>query len=274
MSDSTLQTREPTGGPVCQPAPRRPGAINIMGLPVHPVDSAAILEFFAGVIETDRQALGLHANVLGCNLAARNPWLKALYNEAQLVHCDGDGIRWGCRILGLPPPPKVAYNVWLWELVAWCEQRGFSLYLLGGRPGVAQRAADNLTARHPGLRIPGVHHGYFDKQGPQSDRVVAEINRLGPDFLLVCFGMPTQELWVRDNKSRLAVHVLLTAGAALDFAAGDVPVAPGWMIRLQIEWLFRFLREPVRMFRRYIIGNLQFIGRALAERLRRGRTME
>ena len=251
------------------PVGRRAEALNLLGLPVHAVDARQVLDFMAEAIAAKRQAVILHLNVFGANLAARNPWLKAVFHDAQLVFCDGDGIRWGLRILGRKPPPKITYNEWLWQMADWCQEHGFSVYLLGGRPGVAQRAARNLEARNPDLRILGTHDGYFEKEGRQSETVVAEINRLHPDILLVCFGMPIQERWLRDNSSRLAVHVLLTGGAALDYAAGIIPVAPRWMKGLQIEWLFRFLREPVRLFGRYVIGNPRFMARVLAQRVRR-----
>ena len=251
------------------PARRREGALDLMGVTVHPVDSSQVLGFIADVIAQGRRAAILHLNVFGANLAARHRWLKEYYGDAPLVFCDGDGIRWGLRILGLPAPPKITYREWLVRLASWCEERGFSMYLLGARPGVATEAARNLAARHPRLRIAGTHDGYFDKEGPETDAVVAQINGVRPDVLLVCFGMPAQERWVRDNSPRLAAHVVLTGGAALDYAAGIVPMTPPWMARYHMEWLFRFLREPVRLFGRYIIGNPRFMARVLVERLRR-----
>jgi N-acetylglucosaminyldiphosphoundecaprenol N-acetyl-beta-D-mannosaminyltransferase len=243
--------------------------VELMDIPVHPAGSSQILDYMRGVIVQQRQAVILHINVYGANLAARHPWLKKFFSEAQLVFCDGDGIRWGLRILGLRPPPKVTYNVWADQLAAWCAEHDFSLYLLGARPGVAQRAAINLKARHPALRIAGTHHGYFQKDGPETDSVINEINDASPDVVLVCMGMPVQERWIRANSSRLAAHVLLSAGAALDYVAGIIPVTPAWIARLQMEWVYRFLREPIRLFMRYIVGNPRFVARVVAERLRR-----
>lgn len=260
----------PDNPPVYEPAKRRSEPLDLLGLPVDTGDADATLDFMAEVIDDGRQAVILHLNVFGANLAGRHPWLKTVFRNAQLVFCDGDGIRWGLHVLGQTPPPKITYNVWLWQMAAWAEQRGAGVYLLGGRPGIAQLAAENLAARHPDLRICGMHHGYFDREGPQNEAVVAEINRLSPDVLLVCFGMPLQEKWVRDNASRLATHILLTGGAALDYAAGVIRTTPGWVKRLQMEWLYRFSCEPVRLFRRYIIGNPCFMGKVFLERLRRG----
>jgi len=251
--------------PLVRPRSRR---LDCLGIPVDCVDSSQILDFMAEVIARGHQAVILNVNVNLANLAARQPWLKAYFQQGHLVFCDGDGIRWGLRILGFRPPPKVTYNELLWDIARWSSERGFSLYFLGARPGVAERAADKLRACHPHLRVLGTHHGYFEKEGRENDAVVAEINRLRPDVLLVCFGMPAQERWVRDNSPRLAVHALMTGGAALDYGAGVARTTPRWIKHLQLEWLFRFSLEPARLFSRYIIGNPLFIGRVLAERFR------
>jgi N-acetylglucosaminyldiphosphoundecaprenol N-acetyl-beta-D-mannosaminyltransferase len=263
----------PAGG-YC-PAERAEGAVELLGIHVHDVTSTGVLDYMEAVIRGGRQAVILHANAFAANLAGRHEWMRAALRNAQMVFCDGDGIRWGCRILGLKVPPKVTYARWLPLVGDWCAREGHSIFFLGGRPGVAEEAARRYQERHPGIRIAGTHHGYFEKSGPESDAVVAEVNRAKPDVLLVCFGMPIQERWVQDNAPRLAAHVLLTGGAALDYAAGKASLTPPWMIRLELEWLYRFLKEPRRLFARYALGNPEFLMRVFAERLRRiGRRAE
>jgi N-acetylglucosaminyldiphosphoundecaprenol N-acetyl-beta-D-mannosaminyltransferase len=258
-----------------RPAERAGGAIELLGIQVHDVTATGVIDYMEAVIAGGRQAVILHANAFAANLAGRHEWMRRALREAQMVFCDGDGIRWGCRILGLAVPPKVTYARWLPLVGDWCARSGRSIYFLGGRPGVAEQAARRYRERHPGIRIAGTHHGYFEKSGPESDAVVAEINSVRPDVVLVCFGMPIQERWVRDNASRLATHVLLTGGAALDYAAGKASLTPPWMIRLELEWLYRFLKEPRRLFARYALGNPEFLMRVFAERLRRiGRRAE
>jgi N-acetylglucosaminyldiphosphoundecaprenol N-acetyl-beta-D-mannosaminyltransferase len=250
-------------------APRLAGAVDILGVPVHPVNRQGILDYISSTIAARQQAIVLHANVFGVNLSNQHSWLKDFYRQAHLVFCDGDGIRWACVILGFQVPEKVTYNVFLWELAAFCERFRFSLYLLGGRPGVADQARANLQARYPQLHILGASDGYFPKDGDGSLAVIENINSVRPDVLLVCFGMPIQEQWVSDNASRLAVHVILTGGAAIDYGAGVIAVAPRWMKQLQMEWFFRLLVEPVRMFRRYVVGNPIFLARVLVGKFRK-----
>lgn len=252
-----------------RPAERAGDAVELLGIRVNDVSATGVIDYMEAAIHDDRQAVILHANAFAANLAARHGWMREVLREAQMVFCDGDGIRWGCRILGLRVPPKVTYARWLPMVGDWCAQKGHSIYFLGGRPGVAEQAAKRYQQSHPGIRIAGTHHGYFDKSGPESDAVVAGINRARPDVLLVCFGMPVQERWVHDNAPRLATHVLLTGGAALDYAAGVASLTPQWMIRLELEWLYRFLREPRRLFTRYVVGNPEFLLRVFAQRIRR-----
>jgi N-acetylglucosaminyldiphosphoundecaprenol N-acetyl-beta-D-mannosaminyltransferase len=256
--------------PVYPHAARRAGARHLLGLPVHHVDGSEVLDFIGDVIAAGEQATVLNVNVNCVNLAQKHPWLKDFFADAPLVFCDGDGVRWGLRILGQEPPPKVTYNRWMPTLATFCAERGHTMFFLGARPGVAALAARRLVDRHPGLRIVGIRDGYFDKEGSENDAAIDDVNRVRPDVLVVCFGMPAQERWVRDNRDRLATHVLLTGGAAFDYAAGIVPIAPRWMVHIQMEWLYRFLYEPIRMFGRYMVGNPRFVLRVLRERLRRG----
>jgi N-acetylglucosaminyldiphosphoundecaprenol N-acetyl-beta-D-mannosaminyltransferase len=255
---ATYRSAEPAGN-----------AVDLLGIRVNDVSATGVLEYMESAIRADRQAVILHANAYAANLAGRHAWMRDVLRGAQMVFCDGDGIRWGCRILGLRVPPKVTYARWLPMVGDWCAASGRSIYFLGGLPGVAEQAAQRYREAHPGIRIAGTHHGYFEKAGAESDAVVAEINRARPDVLLVCFGMPIQERWVSDNAPRLAAHVLLTGGAALDYAAGKASLTPQWMIRLELEWLYRLVMEPRRLFKRYVFGNPEFLMRVFAERARR-----
>ena len=119
------------------------------------------------------------------------------------------------------------------------------MFLLGAKPGVADAAAEKMRERFPGLVIAGTNDGYFQDDDP----VVEKINAAQPDLLLVCLGAPKQELWMQRNAPRLRVGLMAGLGGSLDGFAGTVRRAPKWMIRLQLEWLYRLLREPSRIGR-------------------------
>lgn len=250
-------------------APRRPPDMMLLGLPMHRVGVDDVHAFIDDTVANGRRAIALNLNVYCVNLALEHAWLHEFIRSVHLVFCDGDGVRLGLRLLGHDPPPKITYNEWLWQLCAFCERRGLSIFFLGGKPGVAADAARNLTARHPRLRIAGVHDGYFDKTGEENGRVVAQINAAAPDILLVCFGMPVQERWILDNWQSIDAHVFLKGGAAFDYASGRLRKAPAWIIRIQLEWLYRLGQDPRRLFARYVIGNPYFLLRVLLEKFSR-----
>ena len=127
---------------------------------------------------------------------------------------------------------------------------GKSVFLLGGRPGVAEKAANNLCARFPRLKIAGVHDGYFDFASEENSAVISEINRSGADVLFVCIGAPLQEKWVYKNRADLSsARLIACLGGSLDIYAGEAKRAPALFIKSRAEWLWRLLREPRRIVR-------------------------
>ena len=124
-------------------------------------------------------------------------------------------------------------------------QTGQTLYLLGGKPGIAEKAAVNLQAKHPGLKVVGTADGYFKDETP----VVERINDSEPDVLFVCLGAPKQELFMVDHRRELQVGLMIGLGGSLDGFAGTVKRAPVWMQRAGLEWLYRLLKEPRRLKR-------------------------
>jgi len=133
------------------------------------------------------------------------------------------------------------------------------IYLLGAKPGVAQATADNMVERYPNLTVAGVRDGYFNAE--EEDAVVEAINESGARILLVAFGAPRQELWLEQWRDRLAPPVCMGVGGLFDFYSGRIARAPAWMREMGLEWVFRLLQEPGRMWRRYVIGNPLFLYR-------------
>jgi N-acetylglucosaminyldiphosphoundecaprenol N-acetyl-beta-D-mannosaminyltransferase len=247
-------------------APRYGDAFSILGAQCHGVSVDDVHRYIEQVISHRQQALVLNLNVNCVNLCQQLPWLKDFTNQAQMVFCDGDGVRWGARLLGHQAPPKITYDRWIWQLAELAEQKHYRFFFLGGKPGVAEAAAEKLRQRFPRLEIVGTHDGYFGKQGEQSERVIAAINRAKPDILVLGFGMPVQERWLRDHWRGIAAHIFLTGGAVFDYASGAAKRAPNWMIRYHLEWLHRLVREPKRLFKRYVVGNPLFMLRVMLEK--------
>ena len=163
-------------------------------------------------------------------------------NGADLVLPDGIGVIKGAAILGTPlreRVPGVEFAAGLLERLAETEH---SVYFLGGKPGVAGQAAENLSRRYPGLRCAGTHDGYFREDAP----IVEEIRRSGADVVFVCLGVPKQELWIVRNGADTGAKLLCGLGGSLDVFAGTAKRAPAFFCDHGLEWFYRLCKEPWR----------------------------
>lgn len=176
--------------------------------------------------------------------------LRAVVNSASLVIPDGIGVVKAARILGTPLKGKVAGVELGREVLAFAAQDALPVYFLGGKPGVAELAAEKMTEAYPGLIVAGMRDGYFQKNGPENDAAVAQVNESGAKILFVCLGAPAQEKWIAENMAKMpGVQILLGLGGSLDVYAGTVKRAPKIFIRLGLEWFYRLLKEPWRIGR-------------------------
>ena len=243
--------------------------VEIIGLKVQSHVQPELNEAIGSIILSGGHAVVPNVNIHFANLAYRRPWLREFFNSAPLNFCDGAGIQLAARLLGQRIGERITYGDWFDSLAAYCQARNFSLFFLGGQPGVAAAAADTIVARHPNLVIAGVHHGYFDKcrHSSENAEVISAINRCRPSILLVAFGMPLQEEWLAQNWGQIDACVALTGGAVFDYLSGRMRRAPIWLRRCGCEWLGRLLVEPRRLWKRYLIGNPLFLSRVLRQRL-------
>jgi len=212
-----------------------------------------------------------YVNINAINIAQRDEDFRAFLDGARIVYCDGEGVRLGGRLLGHRLPSRIALTHWVWDLCAWCEEHGFSIFFLGAANEVVQRAVQNVTARSPRLKVAGCYHGYFEKSGPESDLVISQINEAKPNVLFVGFGMPLQERWIGQNFVALCANAILTCGSMIEYVAGVRSVSPPWMANHGFEWIYRLCQEPHRMWRRYLLGNPLFLIRILFQRVKQGR---
>ena len=185
------------------------------------------------------------------------------------VFPDGIGINIACKMLKNPLVENVNGTDMLPFLCASCCQNNYSLYLLGAKPGVVDKMKANLEDKYPGLKITGTQHGYFDRQS-QGDEVIRQINESGADILLVAFGAPHQEKWILQHQHQLSPKILMGVGGLFDFYSGNIARAPVWMREIGIEWVYRLLQEPKRMWKRYIIGNPLFLFRVMKWKMTEG----
>lgn len=177
--------------------------------------------------------------------AKRDEEFRGILNGADLTVADGIGVIYAARILGRPLKEKVTGIGLASGLCGRMAQQGKKLFLLGAKPGVAQAAGEKLCERYPGLKICGVHDGYFTDDAP----VVEQIRRSEADVVFVCLGAPKQEKWMARNGKACGAKLLLGLGGSLDVFAEQVKRAPeGWQ-KLGLEWLYRLIRQPSRIGR-------------------------
>ena len=228
-----------------------------------PQDLLARITGWVGEGGPPRRVMYVNAHVL--NQSQEQPELRDTLEQADLVYCDGYGVRLAAKALDVEIPHRMTGADWIWDLAMLCERAQQSIYLLGSEPGIAEQAARRLRRRFPALALTGAHHGYFEVGSPHDERVIEHVNGCRPDILLVGMGTPKQELWVRHNAHRLDVDVIWTVGALFDYVSGRVPRAPAWLADNGLEWIFRLAIEPQRMWRRYLLGNPVFVSRVLAQ---------
>lgn len=188
-----------------------------------------------------------------------------LRSRTDYLFADGIGIVLASKILGTPMRDNVNGTDLLPFLCEMCAERGYRLFLLGAKPGVAEVMRQKLTARYNGLQIVGTQHGYFDRT-TESEHIIQHINATHPDVLLVAFGAPWQEQWIDAHHQQIDAGIQMGVGGLFDFYSETKKRAPRWMRQVGGEWIYRLLLEPGRMWRRYIIGNPYFLAQVIRYR--------
>lgn len=244
--------------------PLRPPRFYLSGIPVDRVtmDYAAAL-----VIEALRsRSSGTPLLIMGPNaqlvtLATRQTKFAAALRSATLAVPDGISVVLASRLLGQPIRERVTGGDLMERLCADAARQNLSVFFLGGLPGAAELTARKFERKFPGFRTAGTYcpPPGFEDDPVESARIRQRIAGSRPDLLCVAFGAPKQEIWMYENCAHLPIGAAISVGAALDTQAGLRRRAPGWTHRIGMEWLYRLIHEPRRLWRRYLIGNTHFI---------------
>ena len=189
------------------------------------------------------------------------------YKNASLVLADGMSLIWASRLLGNPVREKITGMDLFYLLVPLARRWGQSVYFLGGDEEVIRGVVDHARTKFDGLNISGWHHGYFTDH----DAMVREINEAAPDILFIALGFPRQEKWICKNIDRLNIKVAICVGGIFDILSGRKKRAPHCLQTIGMEWFWRLIHEPRRLWRRYLLGNPKFICLALQEFLKKDR---
>ncbi|HEY6331605.1 MAG TPA: WecB/TagA/CpsF family glycosyltransferase [Blastocatellia bacterium] len=199
--------------------------------------------------------------------AGKDPSLKQILDSADIVAADGMSIVWASRILGRPLRERVTGIDMLARLLELAESAGLSVFFLGAKQEAIAAAVREYRATYPRLQVAGYRNGYFGER--ESKAIAEEIKQTGAELLFVGMGSPAQERWIAQYGAESGVRFAMGVGGSFDHVTGAVPRAPLWMQRAGMEWLHRLMREPRRMWRRYLIGNTRFIYLVMMQRLLR-----
>ncbi len=233
------------------------GIVNLLGVPVAAVTMEEALDILERFVSERRTHLVVTSDASSIVRAQEDEEFRRIVQSADLVTPDGIGVVWGARLLGLPVYQRVPGVELMAKLCERAAQKGWKVFLLGAKPGVAEQAAKNLQARYPGLKIVGTHHGYFTSE--EEPEVIAKIKSAQPDILFVAFGIPKQEKWIARHADELQVPICIGVGGSFDVYAGIVKRAPEWVQRLCLEWLYRTVKDPRRLPRLKAIPKLLWL---------------
>lgn len=176
---------------------------------------------------------------------------------ADLIGADGVPVVWASRLLGNPLPGRVNGTDLMYGLLQKANEKGYRVFFFGAEERVLQRVLERVRSEYPGVNIAGFQHGYFGKE--EESTIVRKIRAAKADILFIAFGTPKKELWVKRYLWDMGVPVVHGVGGSFDLLAGVIPRAPHWMQRSGLEWFFRLLQEPRRMWWRYLSTNVRFV---------------
>jgi N-acetylglucosaminyldiphosphoundecaprenol N-acetyl-beta-D-mannosaminyltransferase len=242
--------------------------VNILGVGVSPVNSTTALQRIEGWIEEGVSSYVCVTGVHGIMESQRNPAIREIHNQAGMVTPDGMPLVWISRLRGNKHVERVYGPDLMLALLERSRERGYRNFFYGGQDGIPELLISRFQERFPGLQVAGGYSPPFRSlTAVEDDEIVHRIRRSAPDIIWVGLSTPKQEIWMADHVSKLDSMVLIGVGAAFDFHAGVKPQAPRWMQRNGLEWLFRLLTEPGRLWRRYLINNPLFVLMILAQSL-------
>jgi N-acetylglucosaminyldiphosphoundecaprenol N-acetyl-beta-D-mannosaminyltransferase len=233
--------------------------VRVGALAVDPLSRAEAIEAIVRLVREGRGGTVFTPNVDHVVQAEHDPTFREAYSRTTLSLVDGTPVLWAARWLGTPLPEKLSGSDLFEPLIERAAREGLRVVLLGGGPGVAEKAAQKLREALPTLQIVDTLAPRLGLTATDEERACVErLVKAKADLIFVCLGAPKQELFSDRNRQVLAPAVLVGFGAAVDFAAGTIPRAPAWMSRAGLEWAFRLGREPRRLAARYLLRDPEF----------------
>ncbi|NBT09179.1 MAG: glycosyltransferase [Chitinophagia bacterium] len=246
---------------------------NILGIQISSISMSNLLDDFAVLIRSSSKASVCITPVNSILATRKNAQVLAIYNNANYTLCDGVPVLWASRFLGTPIEQRITGLDLLPALLEFCATNNFSLFFLGASPGVGNALKAKAEELHTSINIKGVYCPPFAAkfEKAENDKMIAAINAVKPDIVLVSLTAPKQDIWISENLEYLDTKIAIGIGGAFEVTAGLINRAPVWMQKASLEWFYRFTQEPKRMFKRYFIEAPVFIPLVILQKLRGGR---
>ncbi|MCB4755518.1 MAG: WecB/TagA/CpsF family glycosyltransferase [Elusimicrobia bacterium] len=268
LTSATLEA-SPNIGAVAPKQPEIPTHY-ILGIRFHSLQLNQALDIIDHFIAERTPHQISFSNAQTIALCQKDPELQRIINQSHLNLADGMSIVWGAQMLGLKLPERVAGPDLMNALCQCATEKNYRIFLLGSTPSNLLNLKDVLMKRWPSLPLAGMYSPPIRDRfnGNENEQIIHCVQAARPDILFAGISCPKQEYWIAENLQQLNVPVCLGVGAAFDFLSGRIPRAPEWLRRRGLEWLFRLSREPRRLWKRYLLGNLIFLSLLAREKIK------
>lgn len=230
--------------------------VEFFGVKFDLVTMEEALERIARIIEQHNLTQYVGVNVAILVMAQRDKELRNILNSCKFITADGLGILWGAKLLGIHIPERVPAVDLMLNLMPIAEKKGYRMFFLGASGKVIKKAVEKCKSQYPDLQIAGYHSGYFKKE--EEEKIVEEIINSKADILCVGMPSPEKELFIRKNLQRMNIPFAMGVGGTFDVIAEKVKRAPIWMQKMGMEWIYRLLQEPRKMWKRYLVTNSKY----------------
>lgn len=215
--------------------------------------------------KTPLHLMGVNADKI--NEVNANKLMSEIVNKCGVINADGASVVLASKYLKKPLPKRVAGIDLMMNLVELADQKSYKIFLLGAKEEVVKKTKEKLIQKYPKLNVVGIRNGYFKEA--DWEMVSEQIEKTNPDLVFVGITSPIKEYLIEYLQNRGHKEVFMGVGGSFDVISGNIPRAPLWMQKMNLEWLFRMLHEPKRLFKRYLVGNTKFINAVIHEKFRK-----
>ncbi|EMF0110800.1 WecB/TagA/CpsF family glycosyltransferase [Enterococcus hirae] len=222
------------------------------------------IEQMIQIVEQRKMVQHVVVNANKINLLYKDPKLKKIVNSCELINADGQSVVWADKLFNKSIPERVTGIDLFEKIIEVAAEKNYRVYYLGSKPEVVKEVVMKHQNQYPKLQVAGYMDGYFDRN--KSSEIAKEISDTHADILFLAIPTPEKEYWLDQYKETLNIPLLIGVGGSFDVIAGKVKRAPVWMQKIGMEWFYRLLQEPRRMFWRYFLGNLTFVGHVINEK--------